>query len=109
MVLVFRSIAPAQTVSGTVKGVVMDSTCAIVPGATCSLVNESTNTSAKVQPFADGSFTFNSVQPGTYTIKIDAAGFKSLAATGVVVTAGELRDVGEFGFFKLAIRAKQCR
>ena len=84
----------AQTVSGTVKGVILDSTGAVVPGATCVLTDESTKSSVSVTSFSDGSFTFTSVQPGTYNMKIDATGFKSLTTTSIVVTAGELRTLG---------------
>ena len=92
--LVFDAGVLAQGVSGTVKGVVMDSTGAVVPGANCVLTNVATGSSVTVTTFAEGVFTFSNVLPGTYNLKIDAAGFKSSTTTGVVVTAGELRTLG---------------
>ena len=92
--LVFSAALVAQAVSGTVKGVVNDASGAVVPGATCTLTNEATNSSVTETTFSDGGFTLNNLVPGNYSLKIDAAGFKSYTLTNIVVTAGELRTLG---------------
>src|SRR5579864_8613338 len=92
--LVFPAAILAQAVSGTVKGVVTDASGAVVPGATCTLTNEATNSSVTETTFSDGGFTFSNVVPGNYSLKIDAAGFKSYTLNSIVVTAGELRTLG---------------
>jgi Carboxypeptidase regulatory-like domain len=90
----FRTSVLAQTTSGTVKGVVVDTSGAVVPGATCTLTDVATQVSDTVSSFSDGAFTFTGVAPGSYTLKIDATGFKSLTLESVVLTAGELRTLG---------------
>ena len=92
--IAFPASLAAQAVTGSVKGVVMDSSGAVVPGATCVLTNDATSASLTETSFSDGSFTFADVRPGSYTLKIDARGFKALTLSNLDVTPGEIRTLG---------------
>jgi hypothetical protein len=66
----------AQTAStAIIVGTVTDPGGAVVPGAQVELINTATNESRKMQTNESGQYTFPSVPPGVYTIKVAKAGF----------------------------------
>jgi hypothetical protein len=74
--LFFLTIVPAaaQASSGALRGVLTDSSGAIVPAARVSLTGPAaTNLSATTQ--ADGSYTFVSLPPGEYSVRVEIPGF----------------------------------
>jgi hypothetical protein len=86
---VICSLAPpsasAQAVSGTILGLVKDSTGALVPGATVTLVQTSTGYSRTVLSDARGEYTAPSLPTGTYTVSAELTGFKKVAMTSVLL------------------------
>jgi hypothetical protein len=66
----------AQGTTSRVTGVVTDNTGAAVAGATVTLTNEGTSSSVTTQTSESGSYTFDLIQPGTYTIAVEKQGFK---------------------------------
>src|ERR1700704_4718511 len=66
----------AQTL-GTITGEVKDSTGAVVPGATVTVVNKATNATRTTVTNEVGLFDFPALQPGEYTVKSELEGFKS--------------------------------
>src|SRR5215472_1022332 len=86
--------AIAQTVSSTIKGTIVDSSGAVVPGAACKLTNTATNGQIAVLSGPDGTFQFLDVLAGTYTLAVSAPGFKNYELTNVEVLASEFHAVG---------------
>ncbi len=78
----------AQSDRGVVTGLVLDSTGAVIPGASVAVRNQATNTSSTTQSTASGNFTVPSLPPGTYTVSVEAEGFKKYELTNVVLIAG---------------------
>jgi hypothetical protein len=74
----------AQT-AGRIQGTVADNTGAPVPGVSVSATSPSLQGVQSTTTDAKGEFRFASVPPGTYAVKIDLSGFKSVNQTGVVV------------------------
>src|SRR5207247_3466002 len=66
----------AQTL-GTITGEVKDSTGAVIPGATVTVVNKATNATRTTQSNEVGLFDFPALPPGTYTVKTELDGFKT--------------------------------
>jgi hypothetical protein len=66
----------AQTL-GTITGEVRDSTGAVVPGATVTVVNKDTNATRTTTSNAVGLFDFPALPPGPYTVKSELEGFKT--------------------------------
>src|ERR1700716_1515392 len=66
----------AQTL-GTITGEVRDTTDAVVPGVTVTVVNTATNATRTTLSNAVGLFDFPALQPGTYTVKSELDGFKT--------------------------------
>ena len=70
----------AQTVTGSISGTVVDPQGAVVPGATATVVNESTSDSRVA--VTDDRVTSRSptCQPGRYTVRVELASFRTLRA-----------------------------
>src|SRR5438552_7184610 len=92
---VLSTAAWAQSVTGTISGVVLDPNGAVVPGAEVTLVNDQTN-DKRNQPTNDaGRFSFASLQPGVYTLRIEHQGFETLLRTKIVLSANEGLALGD--------------
>ena len=79
----------AQTTLGRVAGTVLDTSGAVLPGATITLTNQQTNQSQTTVSNQVGGFVFPGVQVGTYKVDITLEGFKSKTYTDVVVNVGQ--------------------
>src|SRR5262245_38182792 len=92
--LAATGIAPGQSVSSSVNGVLVDPTGAGVLGASCRLTNQSNGSVQTTSSVGDGRFVFTNVLMGNYTLDVQNAGFKSLQLTDIVVTATEIHSLG---------------
>ena len=70
----------AQTL-GTITGEVKDASGAIVPGATVTAQNNATNAIREGQSNEAGAYSFPAMPPGTYTVKAELQGFKTVQNT----------------------------
>jgi len=74
--LVCASLLPdrsmAQNVSGTIVGMVRDSTGAAVQSVAITIVNEGTNVEFKTQTSSTGEYTAPGLAAGVYTIKAES-------------------------------------
>ncbi len=70
-------------------GTVQDPSGAAVAGAVVRLVNESTNVTFVTTTSDVGTYVFEAVQSGRYTILVEAAGFKRYSARGNAVAIGQ--------------------
>ena len=80
--------ASAQNTADVV-GTITDSSGAILPGATVTITNVGTNVSQTTKSNESGNYTFNLLQVGTYSIKVEANGFKTFAAPNVTLASGD--------------------
>ena len=85
----------AQT-TAQISGLVTDTTGAVIPGATVTLVNEATQDTRVVKSNGDGLYSFPALLPSSYTIKVTAKGFEPKNLTGLVLHAGDERAVPAF-------------
>jgi hypothetical protein len=93
-VLVATSSVPAQvTTSGRLTGNVADSQGAAVANAQVTVKNDQTGTEFKAATNDEGGWSIPSIENGTYTITITAAGFKSTIVQNVKVDAGTAASV----------------
>src|SRR5689334_20433793 len=81
------SAALAQSVTGSISGVVLDPNGAVVPGAEVTLVKDQTNDKRNQPTNEAGRFNFASLQPGVYTLKIEHQGFETMLRTRIVLSA----------------------
>jgi len=75
-VLACAAIAAAQTYQGALRGAVRDAQ-GVIPGAEVTLINEDTNAERSSMTNDVGEYAFGSVLPGTYTVRVSLAGFKT--------------------------------
>ena len=80
----------AQTsATGGLTGTVSDPTGAVVPGATVTVTNSGTAQSRTVTTGPNGVYKVTLLSPGTYSLKVDAPGFKTAEIQGVSVIVTE--------------------
>ena len=91
----FLLLIPAAhaQITGTVTGTVSDTSGAIIPGASISLMNEASKDIRGTVSDSAGYFAFASVSPGTYTIRIQMKGFKAFEQNGFVLQASDKRNI----------------
>ena len=75
-----RPALAQSAVTGAIAGMVTDSSGAIVPDASVSIVNTSTGDTRVLTTNSDGRYTISFLKPGAYTISANAPGLKSSAA-----------------------------
>lgn len=101
-----RIAAHAQEPSGEIRGSVVDPSGALIPSAEIVL-NGPSGSSRSVAGGRDGSFQIDSVQPGTYTLVISAAGFAPATVDNVEVTPG--KTIQERITLQLPVEEQQVR
>ncbi len=80
-------------VTATINGTVTDPTGGVVPNAKVVLTNEATQEKRESTTNGSGFFAYPSLNPGSYSIMIDAPGFKSIEQHGITLNAGDIRGV----------------
>lgn len=86
----------AQVTSGTIFGAVKDSTGAMIQDATVTIANPANGITRTVTTSGDGAFVALGLYPGTYNITVEAKGFKKLETTGIVLSAADKLNAGDF-------------
>src|SRR5438128_2525911 len=80
---------PAQTGTSRIRGVVVDSSGAIVPGAEVTARHESTGLNRSVQTNPSGQYAFEAMPLGEYTVTVTMQGFKKVSSSGNHLQVGE--------------------
>jgi len=75
----------AQIDTGGITGTVQDSSGAVIVGAQVTLTNEATGVMTTVQSTSTGTYVFDAVKPGTYTLEAQATGFEKYLNRGEMV------------------------
>ncbi len=78
----------AQYDSGSLVGVIQDSTGAVIPGATVTVVNKSTGAVFTTTSGAAGQYEAPSLHTGTYKITAERSGFNTAVADNILVSVG---------------------
>jgi hypothetical protein len=77
--------ADAQTLYGSIVGTVTDSSGAVIPDATVTATNVSTNETRSGLTNDKGFYTLSTVPAGNYTVSVSKKGFQTFQATGIDV------------------------
>ena len=85
----------AQT-TAQLTGTVTDPSGGVIPNAQVTLLDEATGTSRVVQTNGDGLYAFPALVPSSYSLKVVAKGFQPKELTGIVLHAGDTRNVPPF-------------
>ena len=79
----------AQLPTGTILGVVKDSTGGTVPDAQVTLTNVETSAVRTAATGSDGAYRVPALQPGHYNVKVEKSGFKTMTQAGVTLDVAE--------------------
>jgi hypothetical protein len=74
---------------------VVDASGAVIPGAQVSLTNEETGAREVATSNGAGLFVFPSLQPGTFAVSVQAAGFKQFEKRDLHLTASQRLSAGD--------------
>lgn len=75
----------AQSITGSITGVVSDATGAVVPGADVAVLNIGTNIRSTAKTDSSGNYTVPLLPRGDYRVEVSAAGFKRFVREGIVL------------------------
>ncbi|MDP9170022.1 MAG: Plug and carboxypeptidase regulatory-like domain-containing protein [Acidobacteriota bacterium] len=87
--LLFLPALLAQGTTSRIEGTVEDPAHAAVANAQVRLTNQATKVSFTTGTSSAGSYVFDSVQPGTYQVQVEATGFKRFVSADNLVTIGQ--------------------
>jgi outer membrane receptor protein involved in Fe transport len=89
LLLVLTVSANAQVTTATLVGLVRDTSAAIIPGATVVATNEGTGVTREGVTDTNGEFVFSALPAGSYSVRIELTGFKTLQNRGMQLGAGQ--------------------
>ena len=84
---------PAQSIYGTLTGIVSDPSGAVLPGANLVLKDENSGSQRDTVANSDGYYTFVSLPPGAYELNVAAKGFEGFRQTNITVRGGDKMNV----------------
>ncbi len=93
--LSFVSQVAGQSSRGTVTGLISDPSKAAVSTATVDLTNQDTKVTRSTNTNSVGIYRFDAVDPGNYTLKVSAPGFKALNIAAFPVAAAQVSVDGQ--------------
>ena len=88
-VLLGQRPALGQLPSGTILGVVKDSSGAVVAGATVTVVNTETGLTRAAVTGEDGAYRLNALPVGHYNLKVEQSGFKVVTQQGLTLEVAQ--------------------
>src|SRR5215470_14814062 len=93
--LVAVNAAFAQTITGSISGVITDPNGGVIPGATVTVTSEKTAQTRSATTNGEGRFNFAALQPGTYSLKVEQQGFQTYEQREVILSANENLALGD--------------
>ncbi len=98
----------AQSIFGSLTGIVTDKTDAVIPGARITLRNEASGDIRRTEANTDGYFSLTSIPTGSYTVSVEAAGFQKWERAGITFTGAERRTLNDI-VLQVAAAAEQVQ
>ena len=87
-VLWFSASAFAQIDQGGIVGTVFDRSGAVIPDATVTVTDTATGLELTTTTQRDGTYVFNPIKIGTYSISVEKSGFAKATQSNVLVNVG---------------------
>jgi Carboxypeptidase regulatory-like domain len=92
LVVLITTLGPnlaAQVTTADIVGTVTDPSGAAVAGATVTVKNDGTGATHVVKSGSNGDYTLTLLQVGTYTLTVEATGFKGFVSRNITLAAGD--------------------
>jgi hypothetical protein len=93
LLVTLSSVALGQHIRGALEGTVNDPNGAVVQGASVKLHNVATGVESTATTDDRGSFNFQNLEAGTYTVTTEKTGFRRSVTSDVVVKVGSVTPV----------------
>lgn len=87
--LVCRATTSAQVTTADLVGTVTDNAGAMLPNAKVTVTNLGTNNTRTVTTDASGEYAINLLPIGSYSVRVEASGFKGFAVAEITLVAGD--------------------
>src|SRR5208282_881124 len=84
--LVIVPVVFGQGVSGHIIGTVLDTSSAVIPNAQVTITNQETGIITHTKSNAVGEYRSDNLPPGTYSVRVEAPGFRDTVSAGNIVT-----------------------
>lgn len=84
--VVFSAVVWAQSFQGSLRGRITDPKDAVVPLAKVTAVDDATQVSSSTVTNQQGEYSFPALKPSTYTLVVEAPGFKRLEKKAIVIS-----------------------
>ncbi len=85
LVLLAAAAAFAQSFTGSISGLVTDSSGAVIPGAQVTVISTDTNIRSTATTDASGNYTLPLLPRGNYRVEVSAGGFRRFVREGIVL------------------------
>jgi hypothetical protein len=85
VVLLFITSTAAQSPNGTVSGIILDPSGAVIAGADIVIVNDATGVQYSSKTNSDGIYVVPNLPPGPYRIQVSNSGFKTIIKPDIVI------------------------
>src|SRR4051812_46323681 len=89
LLLVFMIPAFSQTQQGSIRGTVADQTGGAIGDATVTVTDVARGVSRSLVTDGSGEYVATSLTPGTYSLRAEAKGFRTVQRDGVLVEVGQ--------------------
>ena len=83
--VLFSALVFGQSFQGSLRGRVTDPKDAVIPVAKITLVEDATSLSSTTVTNDRGEYSFPALNPSTYTLSVEAPGFKKMDLKGIVI------------------------
>jgi hypothetical protein len=93
LAVVLTSVTLQAQTFGEITGSITDSSAAVVPAATVTIINTQTNQTRTVQTNESGNYTVPFLVPGSYELRVQQQGFKGAVHRGIQLQVGDVARV----------------
>ncbi|MGC2356948.1 MAG: TonB-dependent receptor [Candidatus Acidiferrum sp.] len=83
--VLFINTAPGQSANGTVSGIVLDPSGAVIAGADVLIINDATAVQYPGKTNSEGYYVVPNIPPGTYRIQVSNSGFKTIIKPDIII------------------------
>jgi hypothetical protein len=95
LALLLAASAFAQN-TGSLSGIVQDPNGGALAGAKVTVSDPSKGFQLETKTNSEGTFSFSTVPPGTYSVTIEATGFKKTIKSGIILNIADRQSTGVF-------------
>jgi Carboxypeptidase regulatory-like domain len=85
----------SQSISGSISGHVVDQQGANVANAAVTVTEPTKNVQVGMKTGEGGDFAFTALQPGNYTVSVEAQGFKKVTRPNLALNANDKLGIGD--------------